>query len=1207
MNNEKQRKVIPLLKDISSRLWDGRAAVLVGSGFSRNAQPTSSSSRKFPMWNDLGDLFYEKIYCEKNSGKYSNVLKLADEVDAAFGRSALDKIILDNIPDKEYEPSELHKQLLNLPWTDVFTTNYDTLLERTCIYIDSKKYDIVVNKSDLINAEKPRIIKLHGSFPSERPFIITEEDYRCYPKKFSPFVNTVQQSLIENTLCLIGFSGDDPNFLNWIGWIRDNLDDKNSPKIYLISLSDFNEAQKKLLEKRNIIIIDLSLLGEFKGDHFKAHTAFLDFLNSNKKEEMNIDWPNDSQEHYNPIYHHDSQTVKKEKLRKALGIWKYERECYPGWCIAPEDNRKSLWRKTNNWINVFEQIQDWDDEEDLDVAYELTWRIKICLLPIFDDAAKGILKVIEKYSKLLIEKNNYPSTLPMKLPLLITSILRYQRQEGNKKEWNDLYVLALECKEIFTLLDESKLQYESVLFSYYNLNYEETFEKLSNWEKNELLPFMEAKRAGLLAELGHVDDATTILENSLNTLRKNNFITSKSNDFSSPSQEAYIMLLLYFIKRNNPKTLKSIDDAYNSRWAKLSQYKCDPKVELKILEIRIEGSNYNARPDRDNKDFDIGKRTTSLNFGFSSINKIVMDSFSFLIFCEEMALPPRIPQLSIMKNTFGKAAALIYDQCPAWGLFTYLRVGDENLIGNFFDRSLISKIGRNDVQESINAHFHALKKCQEKIKATGSDNSDNLYVSFMRCLAELLSRLITKSDIHKKIEIIEYISDLYNDYSFRNTRYLKRLLERTINSLSDEKKIENLPLFFKFPVKPLNEKIRPHEFNNPFLYLFHLTKKDNPDVKLKISKQDINNFISEIDNDNDDSRKISSVKMIILYQLGYINQANTKKLIKSLWSRLDSFGFPLNVGYRKFYFIKNLYPHGIDTSKLMLRYIENFNFPISKKDNSGITINDGFDDYCSELNGSISSISFELEKINSIFLAMEKWFENDKELLKSEHIEIKDEIEKKFENITKITINIYRNFKDKFSKETNNIISRLLINMKDYGLRVTPAILLLNINDGSSNKKATEELCTALRSNEEKIVLDTLRSISELLGTAIDCSEILLCLSEKVKWNVEPQILNSLTISEKIIREIEFDGKDEFIKNICLGLERILHDQSNDKTKHSSYIESIEIKINAARVASCIYTFFNNTDTAVPKVVLDWKILCESSEEFDEVRNSWNN
>lgn len=45
-----------------------------------------------------------------------------------FGRTKLDTILKDSFPDKDYSSSSLHKDLLNLSWRDVFTTNYDTLL-----------------------------------------------------------------------------------------------------------------------------------------------------------------------------------------------------------------------------------------------------------------------------------------------------------------------------------------------------------------------------------------------------------------------------------------------------------------------------------------------------------------------------------------------------------------------------------------------------------------------------------------------------------------------------------------------------------------------------------------------------------------------------------------------------------------------------------------------------------------------------------------------------------------------------------------------------------------------------------------------------------------------------------------------------------------------------------------------------------------------
>lgn len=169
---------------------------------------------------------------------------MAQEVEISFGRTKLDTILKDSIPDKDYSPSNLHKDLLNLSWRDVFTTNYDTLLERTADMVTDRRYNVVLNQEDFVNSnDAPRIIKLHGSFLSQRPFIITEEDYRTYPKKFAAMVNTVQQALLENVFCMIGFSCEDPNFLNWIGWIHDNLGKSSSQKLYMVSVEPVNEAR----------------------------------------------------------------------------------------------------------------------------------------------------------------------------------------------------------------------------------------------------------------------------------------------------------------------------------------------------------------------------------------------------------------------------------------------------------------------------------------------------------------------------------------------------------------------------------------------------------------------------------------------------------------------------------------------------------------------------------------------------------------------------------------------------------------------------------------------------------------------------------------------------------------------------------------------------------------------------------------------------
>ena len=278
----------PYLDEIAGRLWSNNAAVIVGAGFSRNAKPVDSTSPSFPSWQELGDVFYRKLHGRPpgDDARYISLLKLAEQIQAAFGRPALDELLRRSIPNLGYEPSPLHSQLLNLPWKDVFTTNYDTLLERARASVTLKHYDVVVTDEDLLYANQPRIVKLHGSFPSP-PFVITEEDYRRYPSGHAPFVNTVRQSLLENTLCLIGFSGDDPNFLQCIGWIRDHVGRETAPKMYLVGVFEsLTEAERKLLDGRGIVAVNLS---GFSTDHGEASGAFLDYLKRRKTRAA--DWP----------------------------------------------------------------------------------------------------------------------------------------------------------------------------------------------------------------------------------------------------------------------------------------------------------------------------------------------------------------------------------------------------------------------------------------------------------------------------------------------------------------------------------------------------------------------------------------------------------------------------------------------------------------------------------------------------------------------------------------------------------------------------------------------------------------------------------------------------------------------------------------------------------------------------------------------------
>ena len=254
----------PQAKHLASALWRGvgqarGAALIVGAGISTMAQTVSEHTPKPPLWRDLANSLKGQLYPTNPDSAPTDSLRLAQEYQSYFGQAALNELLREQIPDKSWFPSPTHKRLLQLPWADVLTTNYDTLLERAATEIIAPAYDLVKTATDLVHARQPRIIKLHGSIDDDSQLVQTEDDYRTYPSQNAVMVNLARQVFIENELCLLGFSGDDPNFLQWSGWVRDHLQGAHR-KIYLVGVLRLSPSARRLLEERNIAPIDLTPL-----------------------------------------------------------------------------------------------------------------------------------------------------------------------------------------------------------------------------------------------------------------------------------------------------------------------------------------------------------------------------------------------------------------------------------------------------------------------------------------------------------------------------------------------------------------------------------------------------------------------------------------------------------------------------------------------------------------------------------------------------------------------------------------------------------------------------------------------------------------------------------------------------------------------------------------------------------------------------------
>ncbi len=500
------------INELKQALNHNHAAVLIGSGFSLNADDVNPIEKhKMPMWYSLADSFCEKLGIEiKNpdylkTNHYLDPLTLAEKVEAMYGRPFLDELLIEQMKDELHKPSELHKKLLSLPWNDVFTTNYDTLLERTLDEI-TNKYRVVLDQTDLMYSKsdgRSRIVKLHGSFPSTRPFIITKEDFRKYPYDHAPFVNTVQQSLLENTFCLIGFSGDDPNFLSWIGWIRDNLGN-NSPKIYMVTKDPCDKIQEKMFLMRNVEHIVLQDVYGVEKEYPALLNAFLDDLLEQDEEYRNrrntINWLDIKNL---PKFENGKEDVFLNRIREI-------RRKYPGYITVPYTRLKAVDYLLNCFREFFWRKKDEVISCELDIAYEYCWLLNVACRPLLGIEIEHIEAIVERHkgeqSKQSILRDVY------------FSLLYAYRMHGDNKSWEKEYdLLRNVCKDEQDIL---RLHYERIMYHFYNLQINDVEKLIDAFSPSVVYPELMLNKSCIVALLGRYEEAERSLKENLAYVRR---------------------------------------------------------------------------------------------------------------------------------------------------------------------------------------------------------------------------------------------------------------------------------------------------------------------------------------------------------------------------------------------------------------------------------------------------------------------------------------------------------------------------------------------------------------------------------------------------------------------------------------------------------------------------------------------------------------
>jgi len=1207
-------EILEYIKEIATRMKNNRASVMVGAGFSKNAKKISHTDKKFLDWNALGDVFFEKVSGHKptKDNQYLNVLKLAEEVEAAYGRTVLNQLIRDSLPDDEYVPSELHEKLLNLGWKDVFTTNYDTLLERTLEQITERHYSVILNKEDLIYSSEPRIIKLHGSFPATLPFVITEEDYRQYPKKSAIFVNTVQQTLIENVLCLVGFSGDDPNFLQWLGWIRDNIGKDIASKIYLVGVFKFSTAQLNLLNARNIVVLNMSKCdGIGSGDYYAGLELFFDGLSQLTKEKDDTLWPYDS---LDENFDYDKTDVN-EKVKTIIKNWEYSRNEYPGWLIPPSDHRKSLLLKTEYYqSSIFYHIYKGhlSGKVAFNFLYEYNWRINKCLKPIMRTD-------IGVYEKILFSINPFPNIITFstaetiydkvqpdwadvsqKWIALYIDLLRAYRENGLFDCFNTVVSNLDKIDQFIGAEQSAKIHCEKVRQHLFALDITGANKELETWPRNVSLPALEIQRAGLLMELGEVQQALKILSDELSYIRK---CPVKEIDYFRISTEAYLVRLTSYAKQAVRYSDKSEEEKRTKELSKIY----DVYSEIALFEALL-----NERPEKksETEEYDLNRITRTI---ISSGDASFIEAFQFVRFFEEIGSPFNCNHVVSGNKACYEAINRINPYAPLWSLILQIKVNDDKFKNKVWSRETISRLSNEVINDTAKLCISAVRNNIEYIEDTNYFREANFQLGIASIVPELLSRLCVRMSDEMKLQTLELLDLIYRSKTLSNFKNLKNLARRLISSMSEKMKIENFNFLINtYLYQPHNEYERLDfaDIFETFNYNVEMAEKYKS-TGLDVQTTEILFQLLE----KDEARELALTRLVYLYNLGLLSHDEISSFKKNIWSHVTEDGLPKipNI-YSKKYILNLPAPDNIDVHSLIKSYILGLTFP---QENKGIVAVSVYSkplilielENCSSSYEYPDGIKWTSEEFNCIVTKILDAWKHDISLLSEKdkddlaNSDLFSEIVEKYSSVDDVLAQII--ISSDISAKENNTVKSLLSEFEQYNILCIQLKLILN--DELSAFDCIYDVICGSDLNEIKSACDAVYTAVNL--KKVEHSEAVRSLLRKLSLVVRVRrtigLSSVITLFHNLIYSDLVTDDKEIIDNLLFGLEQLI-----EETKLSNNIlgcstnQCLQLRATANMLAYIMYKKFVGNEMITSRL-LPWKELSCDLNEFSEVRNQW--
>lgn len=200
-----QGKINDFLERFSKCIINEEASIFVGTGVSMNSG--------LPSWKKLLEPCIQQLGLTNESTL--DLYKVAQYYENKYTKAGLREIVNEQI-NAYYDRNPIIQALLSLNFKSVWTTNYDTLIEKELDALRTP-YNAVTNEKNLTQIsthDKINLYKINGDISDPDNIVLTQTDYENYEYTHSLFLTFLKKELVSNSFLFIGYSFEDQVILN---------------------------------------------------------------------------------------------------------------------------------------------------------------------------------------------------------------------------------------------------------------------------------------------------------------------------------------------------------------------------------------------------------------------------------------------------------------------------------------------------------------------------------------------------------------------------------------------------------------------------------------------------------------------------------------------------------------------------------------------------------------------------------------------------------------------------------------------------------------------------------------------------------------------------------------------------------------------------------------------------------------------------------